>query len=65
MLSMPHTPKTTSRLALLPVEDRRQEGRPAVRRYRLGRVIDDLGAAVAGAPAPRAIQTPSRGVRAP
>ena len=62
MWFMQTTPKSTSRLALLPVEDRRRDGRPAIRRYRLGRVIDDLGAAVA---APRAIQAPSQGVRAP
>ena len=49
------------RLALLPVEDRRGD-RPAIRRYKLARVLDDLGAAVA---APRVVQAPASGVRAP
>jgi hypothetical protein len=53
------------RVALLPVEDRAAKGRPAIRRYRLARILDDFGAAVA-APAVRTAQgAPAQGVRAP
>jgi hypothetical protein len=57
------TPTPGRRLALLPVEEKRTD-RPVIRRYKLARVLDDFGAAVA---APSAIATgaPARGVRAP
>jgi hypothetical protein len=61
---MQTTPQTTRRLALLPVETRGKD-RPAIRRYKLGRVVDDLGALVAFAPAPPRAQAPASGVRAP
>jgi hypothetical protein len=51
------------RLTLLPVEDARRD-RPGIRRYKLARVLDDFGAAVA-APRAAATGTPARGVRAP
>ena len=60
---MQTTSTATRRLALLPVEGRTKD-RPAIRRYKLGRVLDDLGATGAFAPAPRA-QAPASGVRAP
>ena len=53
------------RLALLPVEERPMPERPVIRRYRLARVIDDLGAAVAAPRPPAAQGAPARGVRAP
>ena len=56
---MKQTPSPTEsrrRLALLPVEAR--EERPAIRRYRLGRVLGDLGPVLAQ-------QTPAPGVRSP
>jgi hypothetical protein len=49
------------RLALFPVEPRATTQQPVVRRYRLGRVVSDLGPALAG----QAIVTPSPGERAP
>jgi len=58
---MQTTHKEARRLTLLSVEERGKD-RPAIRRYRLGRVLDDLGAHVA---APRARQAPASGVRAP
>ncbi len=58
MSSMPNT--TPRRLALLPVEARGAQDRPAIRRYRLARVID---AHVAVPPA--ATQAPATGVRSP
>ncbi len=68
MSSMAPTPPALPgrrRLALLPVETPRAQDRPgpAVRRYRLGRVIDDLGDAFAAAP--REIRAPAVGGRAP
>jgi hypothetical protein len=48
------------RLALLPVEARTDQDRPAIRRYKLARVID---AAIAQEPA--ATQAPDQGVRSP
>jgi hypothetical protein len=61
-----HTTETTTprRLALLPVEERARAGRPVIRRYRLARILDDLGASLVAAP-PMAAQAPARGVRAP
>jgi hypothetical protein len=69
MLFMKTTTQTPGRrVALLPVEDRAAAGHPAIRRYRLARVIDDLGAYVAAAPTAASgavAQAPVRGVRAP
>ena len=64
---MKTTPETTSRrLALLPVEEAARHGRPAIRRYKLARVIDDLGATLAGtADAHRAVPAPAQGLRSP
>jgi hypothetical protein len=53
------------RLALLPVEERATPGRPVIRRYRLARVIDDLGSAVAAPRVPATQGAPATGVRAP
>jgi hypothetical protein len=39
---------TTPRIALIPVAARTKTDRPVVRRYRLGRVVEDLGPALAG-----------------
>ena len=64
---MKTTPQMTGRrVALLPVKEARHD-RPAIRRYKLARVIDDLGATLAGYPdeLAGAAQTPARGVRAP
>jgi hypothetical protein len=65
MRSMKHALKAPPRrrLTLLPIEVRSAEGRPAIRRYRLGRVLDDIGLALA-VPAV-AGQAPDRGPRAP
>jgi hypothetical protein len=54
--------KTTTprRLALLPVEDRTDQDRPAIRRYKLARVID---ASIAHQPS--ATQARATGVRSP
>ena len=51
---------TPRRLALLPVEDRTDSDRPAVRRYKLARVIDATLAAQA-----TTMQDPASGVRSP
>ena len=51
---------TPRRLALLPVEDRTDQDRPAIRRYKLARVID---ATIAHEPT--ATQAPDTGVRSP
>ncbi len=51
---------TPRRLALLPVEERRDQDRPAIRRYKLARVID---ATIASEPT--ATQAPVTGVRSP
>jgi hypothetical protein len=51
---------TTPRIALIPVAARSKAEQPVVRRYRLGRVVENLGPALAGQAA-----TPSRGERAP
>jgi hypothetical protein len=48
------------RLALLPVEERTDQDRPAIRRYKLARVID---ATIAHEPTPA--QGPATGVRSP
>lgn len=61
---MATTTTRTRRLALLPVEDRSRDGRPAIRRYTLGRVLGDLGSHMA-APAALAGQAPASGDRAP
>ena len=53
------------RLALLPVEERTAKDRPTIRRYRLARVLDDFGAAVAAPRAATAQGAPAQGVRAP
>lgn len=58
---MQTTPKQARRLTLLPVEER-GKGSPAIRRYKLGRVLDDIGAYAA---APSARRAPASGVRAP
>ena len=56
---------TKRRVALVPVEERTTRERPVIRRYRLARVIDDIGAALA-APSTAPVQgAPARGVRAP
>jgi hypothetical protein len=62
MTAMKPTPTVTAhrRLTLLPVESRTDAGRPQVRRYRLGRVVDDIGLALAAS-----TQAPVRGQRAP
>lgn len=62
---MDTTTHTTRRLALLPVTEPGRAARPGVRRYRLGRVIGDLGAHMAGPAATRAAQAPVSGDRAP
>ena len=51
---------TPRRLTLLPVEDRTDQDRPAIRRYKLARVID---ATIAYEPT--ATQAPATGVRSP
>ena len=51
---------TPRRLALLPVEDRTSQERPAIRRYKLARVLD---ASIAYEPV--TTQAPATGVRAP
>jgi hypothetical protein len=51
---------TPRRIALLPVEARTGQDRPAIRRYRLARVLDASIAAHAGA-----AQAPATGVRSP
>ena len=58
------TPHAGRRLALLPVEERGRRDRPVIRRYRLGRVIGDVGSTLTGT-APRVVQAPASGVRAP
>ena len=55
---------TRRRLTLLPVEERTHADRPVIRRYKLARVVDDLGTMLAPA-RQRALQTPASGVRAP
>jgi hypothetical protein len=66
MLSM-HT-TTASRLALVPLEPRDRSPEPRrggiVRRYRLGRVVSDLGPALAGCSGVQPA-APSKGERAP
>ena len=59
---MQTTSTPARRLTLLPVEGRAKD-RPAIRRYKLGRVLDDLGATGAFGPAPRA-QAQAPAVRA-
>jgi hypothetical protein len=60
MLScMQSTP--TPRIALIPVGARTKADKPAIRRYRLGRVVENLGPALAG----HADAAPSKGERAP
>jgi hypothetical protein len=51
---------TPQRIALIPVARDAKPASPVVRRYRLGRVIENLGPALAGTAA-----APSRGERAP
>ncbi len=51
---------TPRRLALLPVEERTSQDRPAIRRYKLARVLD---ASIAYQPP--ATQAPASGVRSP
>ncbi len=51
---------TTPRIALIPVPARAKTDKQVVRRYRLGRVVENLGPALAGQAA-----APSRGERAP
>jgi hypothetical protein len=51
---------TTPRVTLIPVSARRQPESPVIRRYRLGRVVENLGPVLAGQPA-----APSKGERAP
>jgi hypothetical protein len=51
---------TPRRLALLPVEERTDQDRPAIRRYKLARVID---ATIAYEPT--TAQAPATGVRSP
>jgi hypothetical protein len=58
MSSMPTT--TPRRLTLLPVESRDSRDRPAIRRYKLARVLD---AGIAQAPGPA--QAPAPGLRSP
>ena len=53
-------PTTPRRIALLPVEPRSGQDRPAIRRYRLARVLD---AAIASEPP--TTQAPAAGVRSP
>ena len=52
---------TSPRIALIPVASKKAADKPAIRRYRLGRVVENLGPALAG----RAVAAPSRGERAP
>jgi hypothetical protein len=51
---------TPQRLALIPVAARASTDKPVVRRYRLGRVVSDLGPVLAGH-----VAAPSKGERAP
>ncbi len=51
---------TPRRLALVPVEARTDQDRPAIRRYKLARVIDATLAAQAST-----MQDPASGVRSP
>ena len=51
---------TTPRIALIPVSARAATDTPVVRRYRLGRVVENLGPALAGQ-----VAAPSKGERAP
>ena len=51
---------TPPRIALIPVAQRPKSPKPAIRRYRLGRVVENLGPALAGQQA-----APSKGERAP
>ena len=59
MLS-PMQSTSTPRIALIPVGARKAD-KPAIRRYRLGRVVENLGPALAG----QAVAAPSKGERAP
>jgi hypothetical protein len=60
MLS-PMQTTTPGRIALIPVGARTKADKPAIRRYRLGRVVENLGPALAG----QAVAAPSKGERAP
>jgi hypothetical protein len=51
---------TPPRIALIPVTREVKPASPVVRRYRLGRVVENLGPALAGTAA-----APCRGERAP
>ncbi|HVL94388.1 MAG TPA: hypothetical protein VM266_00870 [Solirubrobacteraceae bacterium] len=59
-----NTTTPAPRLALLAIPTPRAAAAPVVRRYRLGRVLGDLGPALAGRPAP-AQAAPRQGGRAP
>ena len=61
---MQTTSKDLRRVALMRV-DERGKGRPAIRRYRLARVIDPGTLLVDAAAAPSRRQAPTAGVRAP
>jgi hypothetical protein len=52
---------SSPRIALIPVASRATAGTPVIRRYRLGRIVENLGPALAG----KAVAAPSRGERAP
>jgi hypothetical protein len=56
-----NTTHTSRRLALIPVQAPATPKQAVVRRYRLGRVVSDLGPMLAG----QVTATPSRGERAP
>ena len=51
---------TTPRIALIPVATKPAADKPVVRRYRLGRIVENLGPALAGQ-----VAAPSTGERAP
>jgi hypothetical protein len=52
---------STPRITLIPVAPRAKADKPPIRRYRLGRVVENLGPALAG----QAVAAPSKGERAP